>query len=128
MSQQNQKRKLAAIAAMNADKSVSAEAQVIHLSMGDRAAGAAKILGAWLAGGVVCIFVPILHFFLVPASILIGIALSIRQLKLEYRLADVSLNCPECGKAVTVDSKSFEWPKRVPCGSCQKMILIRELE
>lgn len=52
-------------------------------------------------GEAVCLFVPVLHFVLVPSLLLAGVALAVTRLRAHRSLVQVEGACPRCNVART---------------------------
>lgn len=82
--------------------------------------GAVRLLGAW-ALAVACVFIPLLHFVLVPGFFLVGPVLAwlawlaVRQ---TVRVTSASITCPKCGKDAPIEAGTTGWPVSMRCASC----------
>jgi hypothetical protein len=112
------------VAAMNSSREKSASVAFEELSTSQRVLNALKILGLMWGGGIICVFVPVLHFFLVPAALILGMVFSIRQFSFRSALSSGDVICPECGANISLNLAPFNWPKRQQCQSCQARILM----
>ena len=70
---------------------------VAHLSAGRRVARALKAGGLFWAIAAGCVFIPGLHFVLVPSFLVIGVATGFRHLRDEQVVSSVRGACPRCG-------------------------------
>jgi hypothetical protein len=86
---------------------------------------ALKRLGLCWGIGFGCVFIPVMHFVLVPTAFLVGIISSYKQLKLPEQIVGGELTCPKCSERFTVDAQPFEWPKRLECQKCDSRLLIQ---
>jgi hypothetical protein len=73
------------------------EVVVVNLGVGRRAARAVGVLAACWALAFVAVFLPILHFVLVPAFLVAGPVLAVWRLREGRRLAGIRGACPRCG-------------------------------
>ena len=112
------------IVAMNAAHHNTASIHVKSLSYAERAANAAKTLAMIWGIGIACVFVPVLHFFLVPTAVIVGIALCFRKFGLAWQFTDGEIECPDCKKKFVVDQNPFNWPKHRSCPHCGVRLLI----
>jgi hypothetical protein len=117
--------KVEVILAMDAIHRNNSEVTVRHLAMSERMLNAAKALGICWGIGALCILVPVLHFFLVPTALLVGVGMAYRQFFLHYKLISGSLICPKCAKQLPVSDKPFNWPQNVKCPSCDSLVMIK---
>ncbi len=73
-----------------------------RFSSGDRMSRALKVLGlCWLAAGIT-LFIPLAHFVLVPGFLIAGPVLAMMKYKVDRENESVSVECPKCGKAVSI--------------------------
>jgi hypothetical protein len=70
---------------------------VAHPSPGRRVARALKAGGLFWAIAAGCVFIPGLHFVLVPSFLVIGVATGFRHLRDEQVVSSVRGACPRCG-------------------------------
>jgi hypothetical protein len=101
--------------------------EVDELSAGRRVGRALKGFAIWLGAGVVCVFIPIAHFVLVPGC-LIG-AVVVLVLRLRTRMLVVSAHgvCPDCGAEQDLDVLG-PWRADVrplACRSCHRGLELR---
>jgi hypothetical protein len=90
----------------------------------DRLKRSAMVFGAFFIVAVGAIAIPLVHFVLVPAALLLGIGLGANRLRQREIFRGVEGRCPFCGTQQTFTVMGpFRLPKRLHCGSCQ-----RELE
>jgi len=121
-----QLKQIEVVAAMNADNAYKTNLEIKELDIIERILQSGKVLALWWGGAVVCIFIPVLHFFLVPGAVLIGIALAYRQFTLRSQVLGGVVECPACHAKVALNSAPFNWPKIIECSACQARILFRE--
>jgi hypothetical protein len=108
----------------NLDKSKDLDLPVEQLSFLERAKLAAKILALCWGAAFLCIFIPVLHFVLVPLAILIGIFMAYRQLNFHFQMKSAEILCPNCEAKFESDKNSFNWPKIENCRKCESSLLI----
>ena len=70
---------------------------VVHPSPGQRATRAVKAGGLFWAIAAGCVFLPGLHFVLVPSFLAIGVAAGVRHLRDQQIVSHVRGVCPRCG-------------------------------
>jgi hypothetical protein len=114
------------IVAMNAAHHNTANIEVKSLAYAERMANALKTLAMIWGIGIACVFVPVLHFFLVPTAIIVGIAMSLRKFGLAHQFTKGEIDCPDCHKKFAADQRPFNWPKHRACPHCQVRLLIEE--
>ena len=79
--------------------------------------GAVRLLGAW-AVAVACVFIPLLHFVLVPGFFLAGPVLAWLAVRASVRVTSASITCPKCGKDAPIEAGTTGWPVSMRCSSC----------
>ena len=70
---------------------------VVRPAPGERALRALKAGGLFWAVAAGCVFVPVLHFVLVPSFFVIGLAVGIKHLSDQEIVSRVRGTCPRCG-------------------------------
>lgn len=94
------------------------EVRARSLSAAERTVRSLKRLGlAWVAA-LVCVFIPLLHFVLVPALFVLGPVLAVRAWGGSVVLEESALTCPKCGQAVKVEAGAVGWPVDLHCEKC----------
>ena len=93
----------------------------------DRLKRAASAFGIGLAGAAVAVLIPIVHFVLVPAALLLGFGIGIRRLGQAKTFRGGAGSCPYCGaqQQFTLLGR-FHLPKAVYCASCQRELYLDE--
>ena len=94
-----------------------------QFSAGQRTTRAATALLACLVGAGVTLFIPIAHFFLVPAFLIAGPILFF----LRYKQADakdrIDGDCPRCAETISIKLESTDkLPKWTYCPKCDGAI------
>jgi hypothetical protein len=110
---------------MDLDKETTAEIIVTDFSKGSRMMRAMRAIGICWGAAVFAILVPIVHFFLVPFFLLLGIFMFFQQYGLRMSLVRGQVRCPSCNSDVPLKAGAFDWPKREICGNCRADLLIQ---
>ena len=104
--------------------SQASEAQVVVENLGLRArlARAGMVGGAGLALALIALPIPLVHFVLVPAALLLGITLGAIRLGQREIFSSAEGACPFCGtrQRLGLAGRAFRLPRRVYCSSCQR--------
>jgi hypothetical protein len=101
-----------------------ASVQLAVLDPTDRLKRAGVIFGAFVLVAAGAIPIPLVHFVLVPAALLMAIGFGANRLRQREIFRAVEGRCPFCGTEQTFTVMGpFRLPKRLHCGHCQ-----RELE
>jgi hypothetical protein len=100
------------------------EAQVVveHLTLQARLARAGMAGGAGLALALIALPIPLVHFVLVPAALLLGITFGVVRLKQQEIFSSAEGVCPFCGtrQRLGLAGRVFRLPRRVFCSNCQR--------
>ena len=79
---------------------------------------------AWLLA-VVCIFIPVAHFFLVPGFFALGAYLFYSRWVTRTSVTEANGTCPDCNSHQPFDiSGNWNPPHRVTCNSCQRSLVL----
>jgi hypothetical protein len=65
---------------------------------GQRLTRAAKALGTFWAVAAGCVFLPVLHFVLVPTFAIVGLVMGAARLRDQQTVTRVHGGCPRCGR------------------------------
>lgn len=82
-------------------------------------------LGSWIAAGL-AVFLPLLHFILVPAFIIAGPVLGLTKYYQKSKVLEGSGTCPACQKNLKIVSGSLNWPLEELCSACGRKSKIEE--
>lgn len=94
------------------------ELAVEPIPLGKRAVRALLRLGACWGLAVACIFVPLLHFVLVPGFLVAGPVLAWLGARATVVVKSERVTCPRCNVETPVEPGSTGWPIRLWCASC----------
>jgi len=108
------------------DKQAVGFAERRDLPKPERMWRAARMLGILWAIALVAAFIPILHFFLVPLFLLLGIALSIMTWLEKAFVEGGEIPCPNCGKTISLEKCAESWPKTQRCPGCFVTLEIKQ--
>jgi hypothetical protein len=102
-----------------------ATVEVVVLTPAERFKRAAVLFGVFLVVSLVALPIPIVHLFLVPGALLLGVMLSARRLGQVQIFRRVEGRCPFCGTQQTLSVMGpFRLPKQVHCVHCQRPLSI----
>ena len=93
-----------------------------------RLARAATVAGLGLAAAAIALPIPLVHFVLVPGSLLIGGILGAMRLAQREIFRSAQGPCPFCGtqQRLGLAGKSFRLPRRAHCTSCGRELDLEE--
>ena len=87
-------------------------------SSGERSLNALKILGILWAIAGFSVFVPILHFVLVPLFALLGLVGAVSAFMTKARIKNGEFLCPSCKVKNVLSPQDESFPKNIRCTSC----------
>jgi hypothetical protein len=96
------------------------------LEKSERMTRAARVLGICWGVAVITVFVPILHFILVPGFLILGCVLGVTTWMETGEVLKGEISCPNCKKAVELVKGSEEWPKTMRCPGCSYTLTIKQ--
>lgn len=86
--------------------------------------GAGQLLKFWVMA-FFCIFIPVLHFFLVPGLFLIGIYVFLKSTKFKFHISQSgSADCPCCHNQIELKELWFESQVRFSCQHCSEQLVL----
>ncbi len=82
---------------------------------------ALKCLGAT----VLCVFIPVAHFFLVPLGLLVVTPImTIYTFRVKTKILSATIDCPACHKPLNVLTSQEQYPIYENCSSCHRQIAL----
>lgn len=102
----------------------------VYLQEWDKSARMKRALKVGLGSIVLAgfaVFIPIVHFILVPALLLGGPIAAYYIYRLEQMVKGGKSTCPECGKPFEIAQGLAKWPLSDICGSCRSPVTINLL-
>jgi hypothetical protein len=99
-----------------------AEVTVESLTLRARLARGTAVAGAGLVLAVIALPIPLVHFVLVPAALLLGLGFGAIRLGQREIFSSAEGTCPFCGtrQRLGLAGRVFRLPRRVFCSSCQR--------
>lgn len=85
---------------------------------------ALKKVGLFLGLAVASLFIPLLHFILVPAFLLLGALAFKNQMSNTHHFKLATYPCPTCGKANSISDLYFHEDAKLGCTSCSARLAI----
>lgn len=98
----------------------SATLVVEQLTPGRRLGRAGAALGLGVAAAAIALPIPIVHFVLVPGSLLVGLILAAVRVSQREIVKTAEGSCPFCGtrQRLGLAGRKYRLPRRVHCSSC----------
>jgi ribosomal protein S27AE len=82
-----------------------------------------KTLAVW-GLALLCVFVPVFHFVLVPAFLLTGLVMGWLSFKKDFHVKNGKFKCPQCGDDQSLGEYWFSSDQRTRCGKCSCQLVI----
>jgi hypothetical protein len=106
-----------------------AHVEVETLTLQQRVIRSLTIVALGIALAVVALPIPLVHFVLVPASLILGLVIGMSRFRQReiFRLAEGP--CPLCGakQRLGLAGRAFRLPRQVFCKSCGRALDLGEL-
>ena len=102
--------------------------EVDELTAGRRVGRALTGFGTWLGVAVVCVFIPIAHFVLVPGSLIVAVAVLVSRLRTRAVVVSAHGTCPDCGAGQDLDVLG-PWRggvRSLACRACHRGLELRQ--
>jgi hypothetical protein len=98
----------------------SATLVIEQLTPGQRLGRAAAALGLGIAAAAIALPIPLVHFVLVPGSLLVGLILAAVRVSQREIVRTAEGACPFCGtrQRLGLAGRKYRLPRRVHCSSC----------
>lgn len=93
-------------------------------SSSERFGRALKAGGLWLLVAFLAVFVPVLHFILVPLFILLSLVFGVSIWIEKGELVEGEFICPNCNHLNRLEHESDDWPKQRRCSGCSFLLTI----
>ncbi|MFZ3231443.1 MAG: hypothetical protein WA160_14645 [Pseudobdellovibrio sp.] len=90
----------------------------------DRLIAATKKLSLFWLMAILCVFIPVLHFILVPLFLVIGAVSFTKTIKIEGRVLQGQTTCPHCQSIIKIHPGLLAWPLQEICQNCVRMVRI----
>jgi len=118
----------AKIVGRNGDQAIfkSAEVYVRHWTQKEKALRTIKSFTVWLMIAIISVFIPILHFILVPIFLLACLIFTFSAYSKSSIVVGGLGTCPYCNKPFDVASADNRWPLSDVCSSCHRHVQIEK--
>lgn len=102
------------------------EVVIEEYDTGDTGKRAAKFFLGSVLVAAVGVFIPVLHFAIVPGALLFGIVMAIRSLQMSQAMRRLQGQCPKCAASVTVETGriAFQTPYWNFCPECKARLCV----
>lgn len=107
----------------------AARAEVAELTAAERLKRAGVWFGAFIAVAVIALPIPIVHFVLVPAGLLLAVTLGAWRLREGVIFRGVQGRCPLCGAEQRFPLMGrFRLPRPLDCEVCRRRLTLEPAE
>lgn len=103
----------------------SGELRILSLSKEARTKTALKYLGGAWAMALFSIFLPLLHFVLVPGLFLAGPILAYLFYNKKEQMQAGTILCPKCKSEVPYKKQYVKWPLSITCTNCLNVLTLK---
>jgi hypothetical protein len=97
---------------------------VALLTLRERAARSARVVGAGLVAALIALPIPLVHFVFVPGAVITGLTLGILRVRQREIFQSAEAACPYCGTAqrLGLAGRAFRLPRVVHCHNCGRRL------
>lgn len=103
----------------------------IHvLTAKERVVRSAKAFGQFFGVAILCVFVPVFHFVLVPVALIIAVVMGFRKYQETLIIKQSEFLCPGCGKSILTKQPSLHAANpslRLFCNSCLRTTTLQKI-
>ena len=111
----------------SSDKASQGDIFIQRLDKSARLRRALKIGAIFWGIGIFCILIPVLHFVLVPAFMLLGPVVGYVIYQTEGMVLGGVGICPNCSEKLPIEKSKEEWPLSDLCTHCHSAVKINLL-
>jgi hypothetical protein len=97
---------------------------VALLTLRERLARSARVVGAGLVAALIALPIPVVHFVFVPGAVITGFTLGILRVQQREIFESAEAACPYCGTAqrLGLAGRKFRLPRVVHCHNCGRRL------
>lgn len=104
----------------------TAEAMIRQVDRSESLGRAFKALGIWWLLAIVGVFIPVLHFVIVPLFLVLGVYFALKQSRVRFEIEGGHFICPACGVQNAFEKGRAFFPREERCVSCFVTVQIEE--
>jgi hypothetical protein len=108
------------------DKTEKANVTVKTWTPAEKRIRALKSLFTWWGIALVCVFIPLAHFILVPLFFIVGIIMPLSAYNKKSMITGGEGTCPFCSKPFKVAAAPDRWPLQDICENCHRHVRIEK--
>jgi hypothetical protein len=98
--------------------------EITTLRMDERVKLVALRVGIFVILAMVAVFIPVLHFVLVPAFLIAAVFAGIAASRFGQKVTSGEVNCPHCGQKIVIPPAPLRWPMACVCQGCASTVRI----
>ena len=97
---------------------------VARLTLRERVARSARVVGAGLIAALIALPIPLVHFVFVPGAVLTGLTLGVIRAQQREIFESAEGPCPYCGTAqrLGLAGRTYRLPRVVHCHNCGRQL------
>jgi len=99
---------------------------MLSLSQSDRFITAFKKSSLFFALAIGSVFLPVLHFVLVPTFLIVTVIVFMKGMKQTSWVVTGYTQCPQCKKWVEISPQYYTEPLRTSCSQCGERLLLKK--
>ena len=95
-----------------------------RLTLRERAARSARVVGAGLVAALIALPIPLVHLVFVPGAVLTGLTLGVIRMRQREIFESAEGPCPYCGTAqrLGLAGRTFRLPRVAHCHNCGRQL------
>lgn len=98
------------------------EIEITALSPRERLQMVALRSGTLFLLAIAAVFIPILHFILVPALLLASVLAGLSAWRFQSKIKSGKVKCPHCTRPIEVQPAPLSWPILTVCQNCASSV------
>ncbi len=110
------------------DKEKIGEVRIKSFNQKERIIRGLKFLGIFWGSAILAVFIPMLHFILVPLLFLVGIIIAAFVSQTKSVVLGGESVCPKCESFLPIVRSSDQWPLTDLCSNCRSTVTISKVD
>ncbi len=113
---------------ISSDKEKIGEVRIKTFNQKERIVRGLKFLGIFWGSAIFAVFIPMLHFILVPLLFLVGIIVAVFVSQTKSVVLGGESACPKCESFLPIVRSSDQWPLSDLCSHCRTTVTISKID
>lgn len=113
---------------ISSDQEKIGEVRIKTFNQKERIVRGLKFLGIFWGSAILAVFIPMLHFILVPLLFLVGIIVAAFVSQTKSVVLGGESVCPKCESFLPIVRSSDQWPLSDLCSHCRTTVTISKIE